>query len=127
MIDEEMQMEDQTPVRNRAQEPASSVLKRISAIIGVYPSRNELIEITKERNWCVLNRNEKRLKKSVVARLEGMRDQLLPELETLEGITALRAVYRQLSRKERVTKVAAGPAPQTLPEVATISFYLNKR
>jgi hypothetical protein len=105
--------------------PKSSVLLQITKIIGVHPSRTDLIQIVVKRNWMTLTRNERRLKSAVVAKLESMHEQLLPELETRAGVKDLQDAYRAIALKDQLVKANRQPQTAAIPPITTISFYLN--
>jgi hypothetical protein len=104
----------------------TAVLGRITKVIGIRPSRMDLIKIIEHRNWTTLNRTERRLKRTVVAKLETMREQLLSELDTPAGAKALQEAYISILRREQSTKVAPAISAQGRPAVTTILFYLNR-
>jgi hypothetical protein len=103
----------------------ATVLRQITKVIGIRPSRTDLIQITEHRNWTTLTRTDRRLKCSVVAKLDPMREQILPELETVAGVQALQDAYRAIIQKERLQRPSPPTPVGTSPDVAAISFYLN--
>jgi hypothetical protein len=104
----------------------ATVLGRIMKVIGIRPSRMDLIKIIEHRNWTTLNRTERRLKNTVVAKLETMREQLLSELDTPAGAKALQETYRTIIQQEQFKQVAPSIPVQGLPTVTNIAFYLNR-
>jgi hypothetical protein len=83
--------------------PVASVLRRVISIIGVHPSRTDLIAICTALDWGPLNRSEKRVKASLVQHLESMRSTILPFLETAEGAERLRKAYIHILKQQQQT------------------------
>jgi hypothetical protein len=98
------------------------VLRRIISIIGVYPSRTDLIHFWNALRWGPLGRAEKRVKRALLQKLESLQDRILPTLDTPDGIRKLQDAYVSILRGQRaaprdridITSVPAfnGP-PQT--------------
>lgn len=100
------------------------VHSRIVAVIGVHPSRSELIAIAQSLGWGPLSRGEKRSKALLVQRLESMRNVLLPFLDTPEGRRALETSFRSIRRDKQMA--ASPPTLQSpIPPEATVAYYLN--
>jgi hypothetical protein len=91
------------PVDDTFQPRAASVVGRVISIIGVRPSRTDLIAICAALDWGPLNRSEKRVKTSLVQRLESMRSTILPFLETPEGAERLRNAYIDILKQQHHT------------------------
>jgi hypothetical protein len=104
---------------------AGRVLRRIYSIIGVYPSRSDLIEICSAFGWGPLTRREKRVKGILLARLESLNEQILPFLNSREGIEALEKSYIGIINREQKVRPPAMPV-EPLPAYASVSFYLNQ-
>jgi hypothetical protein len=103
------------------------VHSRIVSVIGVHPSRSELIGIAQSLGWGPLSRGEKRSKTLLVQRLESMRDVLLPFLSTTEGRRALHTSFVSIRRDKVATPALASPTPQrAVPPEATLAYYLNR-
>jgi hypothetical protein len=116
------------------------VLRRIYSIIGVYPSRSDLIEICSTFGWGPLTRTEKRVKRTLLMRLESLDAQILPFLNSPEGIDALEKAYIGMLKQEQKIRPSV-PAPAVAPAIpvapalpvapippyASVSFYLNQR
>jgi hypothetical protein len=110
------------PVR----EDFGTVLRKIISLIGVHPSRNELIEITNILGWGPLTRAEKRVKNALIQRLETMRDTIIPFLDSRDGIKALQDAYLTIIKRQQEEPHGGVAASQgTLPPEASIHFYLN--
>jgi hypothetical protein len=93
------------------------------AILGAHLSRAELIAIVGVLGWVPLGRNEKRVKAFLIRRLESLRSELLPLLDTPAGVATLRNAYQVVVSK----RTAKDNQPNTpLPPEARVEFYLNK-
>jgi hypothetical protein len=90
-------------------------------------SRTNLIQIVAKRNWTALTRNERRLKSTVVGKLESMREQLLPELETATLVNGLQDASRAIVLKDQLAKAHRPPQTAAIPPITAISFYLNHK
>jgi hypothetical protein len=80
---------------------------------------------------------EKRVKTSLVAKLESLEGQILPFLNSREGNAALEKTYIGIIKREQqarpaaqltpVVAIPAAPLPSNaLPAYASVSFYLNQ-
>jgi hypothetical protein len=110
------------PTSAHAKKPTGGVvLRRIISIIGVYPSRTDLIYLWNTLHWGPLGRTEKRVKAALLRKLESLHDQILPALETPDGLHKLQDAYVSILRRQRdrigIPSVPAfnGP-PQTSAE-----------
>jgi hypothetical protein len=103
----------------RSNRRAGPVLRRIAEIIGVRPSRRDLVGIAEHLRWGTLERLQKRVRAALVARIESMADTILPFLETHDGVKALQTAFVQIIRAEQ------SAAPWARPPETSVEFYLN--
>jgi len=115
-----LSMETREPPEAAA--PGSAVMHRIVQVIGVRPSRADLIAICAQMGWATLTRKEKRVKAALVQKLEAMRASIVPLLGTPQGVAALQGAYVQVLRRQQgaAAPAAAQPAPPSL------SFLLSR-
>jgi hypothetical protein len=99
----------------------SRVMPLINSILGVSPTRSELVVMFEKMGWGRPTRGEKRVRASLVTRIESMAPTILPTLQTKQGIHALTVAYLQARGPPKPTV----PQPSELPEVG-IQFYLNR-
>jgi hypothetical protein len=123
------------PPRSRAQREI--VLRKLENIIGLKPTRSELIEIVQHFLWVGVGRNEKRVKALLIEKLDAQREQILPFLESDYGREAVRKLYVKMLTKKQFqgsvtpTLIALPNTPWSprIPEVMrpeiTVGFYLN--
>jgi hypothetical protein len=128
-------MTQNLPPRPRMQREI--VLRKLENIIGVKPTRSELIEFARHFSWVEIGRNEKRVKALLIEKLDTHREQILPFLDSDYGREAVRKLYvKMLSRKQfqgyvTPTLIAFPKVPWSpqMPEVMrpeiTVGFYLN--
>jgi hypothetical protein len=95
----------------------------MTAILGTDPRRAELIAIVGLLGWIPLGRNEKRVKAFLIRRLESLRSELIPLLDTPIGVNTLLAAYQAVRNKRTPNETEGNPV---LPPEARIEFYLNK-
>jgi hypothetical protein len=105
-----------------------SVYRRITAIIGVHPNRSELTAIVNALGWVPLGRSEKRVKALLIQKLEGARDEILPILETTQGMQDLERAYLTVIARKKgdAGQMEDGGAISGLPPEATVKYYLNR-
>jgi hypothetical protein len=115
------------------------VEQRLQAILGVSPTRSDLVRIAERLGWGPLSREEKRVKTHLLARLESRAAAILTFLETREGIRALETAYvHQIKGKDQVRPSHHSQRNEAklisrkrsdwitdLPPETTISFYIN--
>jgi hypothetical protein len=89
-----------TPAQPR-KPTGGAVLRRIIAIIGVHPSRTDLIYIWNTLHWGPLGRTEKRVKGALLQKIESLHDRILPTLETRDGLQKLQDAYVSILRSQR--------------------------
>jgi hypothetical protein len=93
------------------------------AIIGAHPSRAELIAMVGLLGWIPLGRNEKRVKAVLIRRLENLRSELLPLLDTPTGMATVRAAYQAVLNQRTPNNARSN---ESLPPEATVKYYLNR-
>jgi hypothetical protein len=108
-----------------------SVYRRIASLIGATPNRSDLIAIVAQLGWVSLGRNEKRIKQLLIQKLESKKDQIIPLLESPQGVRALENAYaavlnRKRAQTETGSRVLSGERHFSLPPEATVEFYLNE-
>jgi hypothetical protein len=128
-------MTQNLPPRPRIQREI--VLRKLENIIGIKPTRSELIEFTQHFSWVGIGRNEKRVKALLIEKLDTQREQILPFLDSDYGREEVQKLYvKMLSRKQFQGSVT--PTLIALPNVSwsprmpavmrpeiTVGFYLN--
>lgn len=110
----------------RAQNPTGGVvLRRIISIIGVYPSRTDLIYFWNTLRWGPLGRTEKRVEAALLQKLESLHHQVLPTLETPDGRQKLQDAYVSILKSQRDhVAIPSVPAFNDPPQTST-EFHLN--
>ncbi|MDR1597639.1 MAG: hypothetical protein LBR89_01760 [Holosporales bacterium] len=76
------------------------VCDRIRAILGAEPNRSELIQLARGFFEMTLDREEKRVKARLLAKLEQNAESILAILDTPEGIKGLRGAYIQILKRK---------------------------
>jgi hypothetical protein len=99
-------------------------------VIGAHPNRSDLVAVVAQLGWVPLGRSEKRVKQLLIQRLEEMKDQLLPLLDSPQGRRALENAYLSVLNRRSVSvekEQSSEPVtPFHLPPEATVEFYLNR-
>jgi hypothetical protein len=101
-------------------------MRRIQSIIGVAPTRSELVAIYESLRWGRASREEKRVRATLVTRIESMAGKILGFLETEEGVRALTVAYLRArdGHQREATAASAKQSRFPRPELG-IAFYLN--
>jgi hypothetical protein len=106
--------------------PRSRVLDRLVSILGAEPTRQQLIAIVQTMGWGALSRTEKRVKQTLLARLDGMANQIFDVLSTEKGLRDLQTAFIQSMRPQTAAPPRPAPMPVAVPmPETTVDFYLN--
>jgi hypothetical protein len=98
----------------------------IRSILGVEPTRSELVGIFEKMGWGRATREQKRVRSVLADRIESLEGTILPVLQTPEGIRALTIAYLQArdGTREKPKFVKPQSREEPRPELG-IAFYLN--
>jgi hypothetical protein len=124
-----------TAQQRRGPNVVPSVEELIQTILGVSPTRSELVYIFRGLGLGELTREEKRVRGKLVDRMESRKDAILPYLATAEGMRQLTRLYIQACQQSKgaVASVGAARAVADVPTVEqtpypmSIAAYLNKK
>jgi hypothetical protein len=105
--------------------PNSLVIIQMINILGVNPTRKDLLYFVKHLNWGPLTRDQQRFKSQLVAVLESKKSIILPFLYTKEGTEALIRVYRESKEALPRQGIQSTSSIDTFEDLCSISFFLN--
>jgi hypothetical protein len=114
------------PQVSRTRPRFQTICGKIESILGTKPTRSELINFTNYFEWAQVGRNERRVKASLISKLEAQRDRILPFLESHEGSQAIKDLYVRMLSMKRVQSIMAGrsgEAPSDRPGQTFFSYH----
>jgi hypothetical protein len=111
------------PQVSRGRPRFQTVCGKIESIIGTKPTRSELIHFTNYFEWAEVGRNERRVKASLISKLEAQRDRILPFLESPKGSQAIKDLYVRMLSMKRVQTIMARACGGGPPDGPRQTFF----